>query len=210
MWAVAGKCNKILCIPPQPIQPTTQTNNTWRLPSWLRASCGRHMRAVRLCHTTSQWRGTATELHGCCIRTSTTLLLVRQHIDRVARGLGQQRRYQERVARALLRSVHHHVGARLEMRKVGGPATARRQSVRGNRRRRYSNSVGCLRHSNSVGDLPASNVSALQLVLQTMCSAPTPPEPQPPCASGGGWRRRLAWIAWHLRRVPKVGRQWVG
>ena len=39
------------------IQPTTQTNNPWRLPGWLRASCGRDMRAVRLCHTTSQWRG---------------------------------------------------------------------------------------------------------------------------------------------------------
>ena len=31
-------------------------------------------------------------------------------------------------------AVHHHVGARLEKRKVGGPATARRRSVLGNRR----------------------------------------------------------------------------
>ena len=33
----------------------------------------------------------------------------------------------------------------------------------------------CLRHRTSVGDLPASTVSALQLILQTVYSAPTPP-----------------------------------
>ena len=53
----------------QPIQPTTHTNNTWRLTGWLRASCGRDMRAVRLCHTTSQWRGTTAELY-CCYQGS--------------------------------------------------------------------------------------------------------------------------------------------
>ena len=31
-------------------KPTAQINNTWRLPGWLRASCGWHLRAVRQCH----------------------------------------------------------------------------------------------------------------------------------------------------------------
>ena len=44
------------------------------------------MRAVRLCHTTSQWRGTAVELHDCCVRVSTARTLVQQHIDRTAWG----------------------------------------------------------------------------------------------------------------------------
>ena len=67
---------------------TTHTNNTWRLPGWLRASCGRYLRAVRQCHTTLQWRGTAAQLHDCCVRVSTARAraLVRQHIDRVAWG----------------------------------------------------------------------------------------------------------------------------
>ena len=43
------------------------------------------------------------------------------------RDLGQQRRYRELVVRALL--VAHRVCACLEMRTVGGSATARRQSV---------------------------------------------------------------------------------
>ena len=84
----------------QPIQPTTHTNNTWRLPGWLRASCGRHMRALRLCHTTSQWRGTAAELHGCGVRVTTVLLLLSQHIDRVACGVDMLT--EERVVRELL------------------------------------------------------------------------------------------------------------
>ena len=49
-------------------------------------------------------------------------------------GLGQQRKYHERLVRALLASAHR-VGACLEKRIVEGPATARRRSVRGNRRR---------------------------------------------------------------------------
>ena len=79
-------------------QLTTHTNNTWRLPGWLRASCGRHMRALRLCHTTSQWRVTTAEQHGCCVSVTTVLLLVIQHIDRVAWGSSAS----TRVARALL------------------------------------------------------------------------------------------------------------
>ena len=48
-------------------------------------------------------------------------------------GLGQQRKYHERLVRALLASAHR-VGAHLEKRIVQGPATARRRSVLGNRR----------------------------------------------------------------------------
>ena len=48
----------------QPIQLTTQTHNTWRLPGWLRASCGRHMRALRLCHTTSALFASADVIQG--------------------------------------------------------------------------------------------------------------------------------------------------
>ena len=90
----------------QPIQPTTQTNNPWRLPCWLRASCGRNMRALRLCHTTSHWRGTTAELHDCCVRVSAARLLVCQYIDRTAWGSTQQYKYQERVVRALLGPAH--------------------------------------------------------------------------------------------------------
>ena len=32
---------------------------------------------VRLCHTTSQWRDTTAEQHGCCVSVTTVLLLVR-------------------------------------------------------------------------------------------------------------------------------------
>ena len=116
----------------QPIQLTTQTNNTWRLPGWLRASCGRHMRAVRLCHTTSQWRGTAAQQDGCCTRMSTVLLLVCQHIEHVAWGSSAGTKSASCASSLVL---HQHVGAHLEKRIVGGPATARRRSVRGNRRR---------------------------------------------------------------------------
>ena len=84
----------------QPIQPTTHTNNTWRLPGWLRASCGRHMRALRLCHTTSQWRGTTAEQHGCCVSMTTVLLLLSQHIDRTACEVNMLT--EERVVRELL------------------------------------------------------------------------------------------------------------
>ena len=84
----------------QPIQPTTHTNNTWRLPGWLRASCGRHMRALRLCHTTSQWRGTTAEQHGCCVSVTTVLLLLSQHIDHVIWVVNMLT--EERVVRELL------------------------------------------------------------------------------------------------------------
>ena len=84
----------------QPIQLTTQTHNTWRLPGWLRASCGRNMRAVRLCHTTSQWRGTTAEQHGCCVSMTTVLLLLSQHIDRTACAVNMLT--EERVVRELL------------------------------------------------------------------------------------------------------------
>ena len=66
--------------------PKTTLGET--VPGWLRSICvcARYMRALRseaLCHIISQWRGTAAELHGCCVRESTVLLLVCQHIDRV-------------------------------------------------------------------------------------------------------------------------------
>ena len=35
-----------------------------RLPGWLRASCGRHMRALRLCHTTSALFASADVIQG--------------------------------------------------------------------------------------------------------------------------------------------------
>ena len=71
------------------------------------------MRAVRLCHTTSQWRGTAAELHGCCVRESTVQTLVRQHIDRVLWGSSASTESWS-CAHSLV--VHYHVGARLEKR----------------------------------------------------------------------------------------------
>jgi len=92
--------NSILTFTAQPIQPTTHTNNTWRLPGWLRASCGRHMRALRLCHTTSQWRGTTAEQHGCCVSMTTVLLLLSQHIDHVIWVVNMLT--EERVVRELL------------------------------------------------------------------------------------------------------------
>ena len=60
------------------------------------------MRALRLCHTTSHWRGTTAELHDCCVSVTTVLLLISQHIDRVAWSSTEQRKYQERVVRELL------------------------------------------------------------------------------------------------------------
>ena len=70
--------------------------------------------------------------------------------------------------------VHHLVGACLEKRIVQGPATARRRSELGNRRSLLHGQLSspC---SSGVGDLPTSSVSAVQLVLQYMCSARTPP-----------------------------------
>ena len=64
------------------------------------------MRALRLCHTTSQWRGTAAELHGCGVNVTTVLLLVSQHIDRVAWGSSADTKSGSR-AHSLV--VHHHV-----------------------------------------------------------------------------------------------------
>ena len=70
------------------------------LPDWLRASCGRNMRALRLCHTTSQWRATTAEQHGCCVSVTTVLLLLSQHIDHVIWVVNMLT--EERVVRELL------------------------------------------------------------------------------------------------------------
>ena len=58
------------------------------------------MRALRLCHTTSQWRGTTAEQHGCCVSMTTVLLLLSQHIDRTAWAVNMLT--EERVVRELL------------------------------------------------------------------------------------------------------------
>ena len=155
--------------PAQPIQLTTQTNNTWRLPGWLRASCGRHMRAVRLCHTTSQWRGTAAQQDGCCTRMSTVLLLVCQHIEHVAWGSSAGTKSASCASSLVL---HHHVGAGLE-KHIQGSARARRQSVRRNRQRR------CYAHVPSAWHLCRRFASfhrqRLQLIPETLGSERTPP-----------------------------------
>ena len=58
------------------------------------------MRALRLCHTTSQWRGTTAEQHGCCVSMTSVLLLLSQHIDRTAWAVNMLT--EERVVRELL------------------------------------------------------------------------------------------------------------
>ena len=90
------------------------------MPGWLRSICvcARYMRALRseaLCHIISQWRGTAAELHGCCVRESTVLLLVCQHIDLVGWGSSAGTKS---GSRAHFLVVHHLDGARLEKRIV--------------------------------------------------------------------------------------------
>ena len=63
---------------------------------------------MRLCHTTSQWRGTAAELHGCGVNVTTVLLLVSQHIDRVTWGSSAGTKSGSRAPSLV---VHHLVGA---------------------------------------------------------------------------------------------------
>ena len=52
-------------------------------------------------------------LHGCGVNVTTVLLLVSQHIDRVAWGSSASTKSGSRAPSLV---VHHHVGARLEKR----------------------------------------------------------------------------------------------
>ena len=83
-----------------------------------------------------------------------------------ARGLGQQRKYHERLVRALL-GYAHHVGALLE--KCARFKDQLGLDGEANSEIAYGGDIGTCRFRESrvtsVGDLPTSSGSALQLIL---------------------------------------------
>ena len=119
----------------------------------------------------------AVELHGCCARASLAAALLSQHIDGVARA-GSAGTGQERVARALLGPAHHVGARRREPHGSGINYSSRRRSELGNRRPLYGGQLSSPPSTvqrSAICQLPASSVSAVQLMPETMCSAPTAP-----------------------------------
>ena len=114
----------------------------------------------------------AVELHGCCARTSLAEALLRQHIDGVARassaGIKSRSIARSLVLLTMLAPVSRT--ARLED-QLGLDDEVSSEIADG-----YATGSSA-RRGVAVGDLPTSRASAVQLVLQTLGSARTPPVP---------------------------------
>ena len=112
----------------------------------------------------------AVELHGCCARVSLAEALLSQHIDGVARASSAGTKSGS-IARSLVlltTLVPVSRSARL------GDQLGLDDEVNSEIADRYATGSSA-RRGVAVGDLPTSSVSAVQLVLQTMCSARTRP-----------------------------------
>jgi hypothetical protein len=109
-----------------------------------------------------------------CARVSLAAALLSQHVDCETRagspGTESRSRAHSLVQLTMLAPV-------VENRTVGGPARARRPArARANSEIADGYATGSSAHRGvAVIGLPTSSVSAVQLVLQYMCSAPTPP-----------------------------------
>ena len=112
----------------------------------------------------------AVELHRCCARVSRAAALVQQHIDGVARASS---------AGFKSGSIAHSLVLLTTLALVSRSARLEDQlglddEVNSEIADRYYTGSSA-RHVVAVGDLPTSSVSAVQLVLQYMCSARTHP-----------------------------------
>ena len=129
------------------------------------------LRAVRLWQSSRQWRAECRGADRCCVRVSRAAALVRQHIDGVARassaGTKSGSGARSLVLLTMLASVSRT--ARLEDQLQLDDET-NSEIADG-----YATDSSA-RRGVAVGDLPTSSASAPQLILQTLVSAPTPPE----------------------------------
>ena len=112
----------------------------------------------------------AVELHRCCARVSRAAALVRQHIDGVARASSAGTKSGSIAHSLVLLTTLAPVSrsARLED-QLGLDDEVNSQIADG------SDTGTCRPHVTSVGDLPTSSASAVELILQTLRSVPTPP-----------------------------------
>jgi len=159
--------------PAHPIRAHTCSAITRRLCGWLGASGTARFESSEALAELPAVARTAVELHGCCARVSLAAALLSQHIDGVTRVGSAGTKSRSRARSLILLTMLAPV---VENRTVQGSATARRRSELANRRRGDGSTVvSCRRHRTSVGDLPTSSVSAVQLIPEKACSAPTPP-----------------------------------
>ena len=157
---------------PGPIHTSSHTCSgiARRLCGWLGASGTQDLRALRLWQSSRQWCAPTVELHGCCTRTSLAEALLRQHIDGVARASSVSNESGSRARSLVLLTMLAPVSrcARFEDQlQLDGESNAKIAD-------RYGTGSSARRNV-AVGDLPTSSVSAPQLVLETLGSAPTPP-----------------------------------
>ena len=115
-------------------------------------------------------RRSAVELHGCCARVSLAEALLSQHIDGVARASSAGTKSRSIARSLVLLTMLAPVSrtARLGD-QLGLDDEANSQIADGG-------ATGSrLPGGTSVGDLPTSSASAVQLILELVGSAPTPP-----------------------------------
>ena len=161
---------------------------------WLGASGTQDLRALRLWKSSRQWRAPAVELHGCCTRTSLAEALLRQHIDGVARASSAGTKSGSRARSLVLLTMLAPVSrcARFED-QLQLDDEANWEIADG------SDLGTCRPQVTSVGDLPTCSVSAVQVVLETLDSARTPPLDAR--RDRGGSRARRWLRPWLLRRA---------
>ena len=112
----------------------------------------------------------AVELHRCCARVSRAAALVQQHIDSVARASSAGTKSRSNARSLVLLTVLAPLSRSAEFGdQLGLDDEANAKIADG-----YTTGSSA-RHRVAVGDLPTSSASAVQLVLEYMCSARTPP-----------------------------------
>ena len=112
----------------------------------------------------------AVELHRCCARVSRAAALVRQHIDGVARASSAGTKSGSIAHSLVLLTILAPVSRTARL----GDQLQLDDEVNSEIADGYTTGSSA-RHRVAVGNLPTSSVSAVQLVPEYMCSAPTAP-----------------------------------